>query len=398
MANTLLTINMITNEALRILRNKLSFTAGVNREYDGQFAQSGAKIGDTLNIRKPARYVGRTGPALSVEAFTETSVPLALTTQFGVDLSFTTKELTLSLDDFSNRVLAPAIATIANKVDYDGMQQALRIGNGVGTPGTRASLLSTYLAAGAVLDDEGCPRDDERSVVIDPWTQAGIVDSLKGLFQDSTSISSQYRKGLMGTAAGFDWAMDQNCPSRVVGNAALIAVGAAGQSGSSIAITGAMTGTLNAGDLVTIEGVYSVNPQSRQSTGNLRTFTAAAASTGGTIVLSPALVTTGPLQNVTGSPAAAAVVTVIGTAGATSRVGLAYHRDAFTLGCADLVLPRGVDMASRASDKETGLSIRAIRAYDINSDAMPLRLDILYGWATLYQELACRIESGTTVA
>lgn len=218
MANTNLTISMVTREALRVLENNLSFTKGVNREYDDQYAISGAKIGDTLNIRKPARYVGRTGAALSVEDHTETSVPLVLNTQFGVDVNFTSKELTLQIDDFSKRILQPAMATVANKVDRDGLLMAYQAtANSVGTPGTLPNALKTYLEAGAKLDDEACPRDGQRSVVIDPWMQVEIVDALKGLFQSSEKISDQYEKGNMGIAGGFKWSMDQNVQRHTVG-------------------------------------------------------------------------------------------------------------------------------------------------------------------------------------
>jgi len=396
MANTFLTIQMITREALRILENSLSFTKGVSREYDDKFGVSGAKIGDTLNIRKPVRYVGRTGTALSVENLTETSVPLQLSTQFGVDFTFTTKDLALSIDEFSKRFIRPAVATIANKIDSDGLALFSKVYNAVGTPGTAASTLRTYLDAGAKLDNEGTPRDDQRSIVIDPITQAAVVDNLKGLFQSSTQISDQYRRGQMGTAAGFDWAMDQNVRTRTVGSAAAdtITVNGASQTGSTLTVSG-LTNTLNLGDVFTIAGVYAVNPQNRQSTGELRQFVVTAAVTGGsTISISPAITPTGQFQNVSASPANSAAVTVLGTAGAVAKVGLAYHRDAFTFATADLPLPGGVDMAARVSDKQTGISIRMVRAYDINTDSLPCRLDVLYGWQALYPELACRIESG----
>ena len=124
MANTLLTISKITNEALMVLENSLTFTSEVERSYDDQFAVVGAKIGNTLNVRKPGRFIGTTGPALNVEDFNETSVPVTLSTQFHVDTQFTTQDLALSLDMFSDRVLKPAIAAIANKIDRDGLIMA----------------------------------------------------------------------------------------------------------------------------------------------------------------------------------------------------------------------------------------------------------------------------------
>jgi hypothetical protein len=281
MANSLLTISQITKESLMVLENNLTFAKGVNREYDDQFAIGGAKIGDTINIRKPAKYVGRTGTVLSTEDHTETSVPLQLNTQFGVDINFTSKELTLSIDEFSDRIIKPAMATIANKIDRDGLALYKDIYNTVGTPGTIPTLLKTYLQAGAKMDYEGTPRDGQRSLVIDPSAQVEIVDSLKGLFQSSSEIKSQYENGNMGLAGGFKWSMDQNINVHTVGPlGGSPIVNGAGQTGSTLVVSGftaAAAARLNKGDVFTIAGVYAVNPQSRQSTGQLRQFVVSAA-------------------------------------------------------------------------------------------------------------------------
>src|SRR6266478_8216718 len=197
MSNQILTISMLTRESLRILENNLTFAKGVNRKYDDQFAVGGAKIGDTLNIRKPPRYVGRSGPALSLENHTETSIPLTLTTQFGVDIVFTSKDLTLSMDDFSERFLEPAVATVANKIDSDGLALYQNVFNTVGTPGTTPSSLLTYLQAATKMDYEATPVDGMRNMVVDPVAQATIVDALKGLFHSATEVEEQYKTGKM---------------------------------------------------------------------------------------------------------------------------------------------------------------------------------------------------------
>jgi hypothetical protein len=403
MANSLLTISMITRESLRILENNLTFAKGVNRQYDDSFAVGGAKIGDTLNVRKPARYVGRTGTALAVEDHTETSVPLQLNTQFGVDINFTSKELALSIDEFSDRILKPAMATVANKIDRDGCALYKSIANSVGVPGTiptGATAFKTYLQAGAKMDYEGAPRDGLRSLVIDPGAQVEIVDALKGLFQSGDQIMSQYEKGNMGQAAGFKWSMDQNVNVHTVGvQGGTPVINGAAQTGSSLITNGWTAAALlrvKKGDVFTIAGVNAVNPQTRVTTGQLRQFVATADSSSDgsgnmTIPIYPAIVTSGAFQTVDVGPANGAALTVLGASGAISPAHLAYHRDAFTLACADLPLPGGVDMASRVSDKQLGLSARMVRAYDINNDKFPCRLDILYGWAVLYPELACRI-------
>jgi hypothetical protein len=412
MSNNLLTISKITNEALMVLENELTFTSEVNREYDDQFAVTGAKIGNTLNVRRPGRFIGTTGPALNVEDFNETSVPVTLSTQFHVDTQFTTQDLALSLDMFSDRVLKPAIAAIANKIDFDGLTMAKNsTANIVGTAGTPPTGLITYLTAQAFLDSEGAPRDGRRSCIIEPFTSATIVDSLKGLFNPQTQVSSQYTKGLMGRdSGGMNWKMDQNVVNQTFGSYAdtlatntatftgSIATGWASTSTITL-VSSAGTAALKQGDVIQIANVFAVNPQNRAAygSGKLRNFVVTAnvtvASGGGTAVtVSPAIITGGQFQNVVvTATSATAVVTPFNKTGATSPQNIIMHKNAFTLATADLELPDGVHFAGRASDKELGLSIRVVRQYTINNDSIPTRLDVLYGWAPLYPELACRV-------
>ena len=422
MANTLLTISKITNEALMVLENELTFTSEVDRNYDDQFAVVGAKIGATVNVRRPGRFIGTTGPALNVEDLNETSVPVTLSTQFHVDTQFTTQDLALSLDMFSDRILKPAVAAIANKIDYDGTTTAaLNTANIVGTAGTPPTGLFTYLSAQAYLDSEGAPRDGRRSCIVEPFTSATIVDSLKGLFVPTAEISAQYTKGLMGRdSGGMNWKLDQNIVSQTFGNfssstvtASVATTTATGfltsgwASSSTISLTAANTGTinLNAGDTFQIAGVYAVNPQNRQAygTNKLRSFvvkSAVSVASGASVsvVVSPAVITAGQFQNVSiPAPSASAAVTFFASqynasgSGIVSPQNIVMHRNAFTIAMADLELPEGVHFAGRASDKEIGLSMRVVRQYTINNDSIPTRVDVLYGWAPLYPELACRV-------
>ena len=410
MANNLLTISKITNEALMVLENELTFTGEVDRNYDDQFAVVGGKIGSTVNVRRPGRFIGTTGPALNVEDFNETSVPVTLSTQFHVDTSFTTQDLALSLDMFSDRVLKPAVAAIANKIDRDGLVvAAANTANIVGTAGTPPTSLLTYLTAGAYLDSEGAPRDGRRSCIVEPFTSATIVDSLKGLFVPNQKISQQYEKGMMGTdSAGMKWKMDQNVVSQTFGSFAgtgavatttatgFLTTGWASTSTITLIATGAVS--LNAGDTFQIAGVYAVNPQNRQAygTNKLRNFVvktaASGTSTSFSVTVSPAVITAGQFQNVSiPSTSATAAVTFFNSSGTVSPQNIVMHRNAFTVAMADLELPEGVHFAGRASDKELGMSIRVVRQYTINNDSIPTRLDVLYGWAPLYPELACRV-------
>ena len=412
MSNNLLTISKITNEALMVLENELTFTGQVDRNYDDQFAVVGAKIGQTVNVRRPGRFIGAIGPQLVVEDFNETSVPVTLSTQFQVSTQFTTQDLALSLDMFSDRILKPAIATVANKMDRDGLVTAKNnTANIVGTAGTAPTGLITYLTAAAYLDSEGAPRDGRRSCTIEPFTSSTIVDSLKGLFVPTSQISSQYTKGLMGRdSGGMNWYMDQNVVSQTFGSystatlscnvttaTGFLTSGWAYSSNITIGATSAAA-TLNQGDTFTIAGVFAVNPQNRQSYGKLRNFvvqSTTAIGSGGTatVTVVPAVITAGQFQNVSVTSSGSQTVTPFNNTGVTSPQNILMHRNAFTLACADLELPEGVHFAGRASDKELGLSIRVVRQYTINNDSIPTRLDVLYGWAPLYPELACRIAS-----
>jgi hypothetical protein len=259
-----------------------------------------------------------------------------------------------------------------------------------------------YLQAGQRLNEEACPVED-RVIVMPPSFIPPIVDALKGLFQSAERIAEQYERGMMGIGLGFRWYMDQNMPSHLAGTFTTGAVGGAGQTGPVLAVT-ATGGTLNQGDVITIAGVYAVNPQNQQNTGALRQFvvTAPVAASATSIPIYPPLQTFGtpgspagflgnPYGTVSALPAAGAVITPVFPASSTSMTACAFHPEAFCMASADLLLPGGVDMAARVADDQLGFSIRAIRAYDINLDRFPTRLDILYGFGTLYQEMACRI-------
>jgi hypothetical protein len=404
-ANEPLTIGMITREFLAVLENNSKMSRTISREYDDAFGVDGAKIGNTLNIRKPSRSLGRDGDEMSIEAFVETSVPLVLNHKFGDDVSFGSTELKLSIDDFSKRVLGPKVATVANKVDRLCAEQYIDIANNVGVPGTIPNTLLTYLLAGAKLDEEAVPMDDQRYIMMTPKGQVNIVDALKGLFQSSEAIAGQYRTGRMGTAVGFDWFMDQNTVTHTVGLlGGTPLVNLAGQTGSTLVTDGwtATTGAVKRGDCITADAVYAVNPQNRDSTGSLRDFVVTADTTADgsgnmTIPIYPNIIPAGAFMTTDSSPADNAPILIFGSASAyaskKSPAQLAYHRDFMTLGVADLPLPGGTDRAARVSSKKLGMSVRMVRDYVIKNDTFPCRLDLLCGAKVLYAEFAARIQS-----
>lgn len=434
MSNNLITISQITNEGLMVLENDLCLADHVNRQYADQFALSGAKIGYTVNVRKPPRYIGTSGPALNVEDTNETYIPVTLTTQFHVDVQFTTADLATSVDLFKERIINPAVATVANKIDRDGFVFAYQnIPNAVGTPGTPPASFLSFTLAGAVLDAMAAPRDGTRVVLLDPFSMAYAQDSVKGLFNPQAVVADQIEKGLVAKRfAGFDWYMDQNVVSYSVGagggsptlanntSSAWLASGWA-QSGlvQSNSWTASANPRLTVGDVVTFAGVYAVNPQNRGvvgsnrlaqfvvippaaslSNGTYNSTTGVYSSTSGGALdfyVANAGIYGGQFQNISAQPASNAAITLWGNSTSTAYAGtatpqnLAIHRDCLALAFADLDLPGGVDMAARAVDEEAGINFRVVRQYTINNDALPCRFDVLYGWAKLYPELGVRI-------
>lgn len=391
MSNTILTPDMITKEALRILHQKANFIGSMNRAYDDSFAQSGAKIGDSLRIRLPNRYVVRTGATLSAQDTTEQATTLQVSTQKGVDLNFTSNELTLSLDDFSKRILEPAMAQLAASVESDAFNMVKDVPNVVGAAGS-ATTFKNVLEARKKLSDNLAPTA-ERRLILNTQDNVDLVDSLKGLFQDSSTISQQYKEGMVGKTAGFDAIYENTLiPNFTNGAGAGYLVNGAAQSGASLIVdTG--TGAMPKGTVFSIANVFAVHPESRLSTGIVQQFvvTADYAGGAGTVSIYPSIVASGALQTVNAVPADNAAITVYNTASDVTTTSLAFHKDAFTFATADLVMPRGVDFAAR--EVYDGISIRVVRQYDVNNDAFPCRLDILYGYKAIRPQLACRIQS-----
>ena len=399
MANTILTSTIITREALRILHQKLNFVGKINRQYDDRFANSGAKIGSSLLIRLPNQYTVRTGAVMDVQDTAENSTTLSVSTQKGVDLNFTSVDLTMSLDDFSTRILKPAMSVLAANIEADAMSMRKDINSLASQSTATASLtFATVLAGQRRLDDNLCPADDRVAHLMNQLN-VDLVDVLKALFQDSKQISSQFLEGQMGRAAGFDFMRSSLWTQFTTGSeTATISINGSSQTGATLTVTNGSSKTLKAGDVVTFVGCNAVHPETKSDTGRAMQFvvTADLSSSGTQLSISPSIVTSGATQNVTASPTTAQAITKAGAGASGVRdEGLLFHPDAFTFATADLVMPGGVDFASR--QVMDGISMRIVRQYDINNDRFPCRLDVLYGYKTIRQALACRISANSTV-
>ena len=394
MANSILTPTAVTRKALQILHQKLNFVGNVNRQYDDSFAQTGARIGDSIKIRLPNQYTVRTGASISTQDTAESSTTLQVATQKGVDTTFTSAELTLSLDDFADRILEPAMAVLAANIEADALNMALDVYNNVNNVGS-AITLNKVLGARKVLTDNLVPGD-KRKLILNTQDNLDLVDGLKGLFQDSNEIAKQYREGLVGRTAGFgDIYENTLLPSQTTGtapSATTCTISGATQTGSSITIANGSSYTFKKGDIVTFAGCNRVHPETKADTGVLQPFVVTADASSTTLTVSPAIVTSGGRQNVSASPTNGGAITKVGGASAIYKPSLAFHQNAFTFATVDLedVSKYGAWGAREVFD---GISLRIARQYAISSDTIPCRIDVLYGYKTIRPEMACRILS-----
>ncbi len=398
MSNSILTIDMITRKALEILENNLVLTRNVNRQYDDSFAVEGAKIGSTLRIRLPDRALVTDGAALQVQDDNEQYTTLSVASQKHIGVNFTSAELTMQLDDFAERVLKPRISQLASSIDADVANSYKNIYASVGTPGTTPATSLVLLQAQQKLNEAAAVMSP-RYATVNPAANAGLVEGMKGLFNPTDTISRQFKNGMMGMGVlGFEEInMSQSIKQHTTGAwgtsiTVTSTVATEGQATLPISFTGSSK-TWNVGDVFTIASVYSVNPQTRESTGSLQQFTVTAVATGSstaTLSISPAIYTSSnALATVDSFPQASAVVTMLGSASSSYAQNLVYHKDAITFATADLLLPQGVDMASR--QVHNGISMRVVRQYDINNDRLPCRIDVLYGYSAIRPQMACRI-------
>lgn len=402
MSNSLLTIDMITRKSLEILENNLVLTRNVNRQYDDSFAVQGAKIGSTLRIRLPDRALVTDGAALQVQDDNEQFTTLTVASQKHIGMNFTTAELTMQLDDFADRVLKPRVSQLAASIDADVANAYKGIFASVGTPGTTPATSLVLLQAQQKLN-EAAASMNPRYATVSPAANAGLVEGMKGLFNPTDTVSKQFKNGMMGTGVlGLDEInmsqsiLQHTTGSRALGDTILVNGSVSTQGQTTLSIDGGTgSATVLVGDVFTVSGVNAVNPQTRQSTGSLQQFVVTEANTASTgswtsIKVLPAMYTSGnALATIDAFPLDGATITFLGTASTQYPQNLVYHKDAITFATADLLLPQGVDMASR--QVHNGISLRIVRQYDINNDRMPCRIDVLYGYSVIRPAMACRL-------
>jgi len=392
-SNTLLNPTVIAKEALMQLENSMVMGANVHRQYKKEFVKKGTSI----TIRKPNKFRATKAQARTNSNLAESSTTLTVATQAHVSWAFSSVELTMTIEEYSERYIKPATIALGNVVDKDLCALYDDVHNQVGTPGTTPSQFSDLGDAQRRLDDEGIPGGEERVGVLNPAANWSLADGLKGTFAQDVA-EDLIRKGYLGRIANLKLFMDQNIQSHTTGahtTDCTPLVNGASQTGTSLVTDGwkASTAVLKAGDVFTIADVYAVNPVSGDSTGVLRQFVSTADVTsddGGaaTITIYPGITTSGAYQTVSAGPANDAAITMVGTENTGYPQNLVFHPNAFALVSVPVAMPANV---WGARETYNNVSIRVVKQYDIDADEEIIRLDILYGVKTLYPELCCRM-------
>lgn len=334
------------------------------------------------------------GRVMTAQDTSESSVTLQVSTQKHVGMNFTMSELALSIDDFSERIIEPAMSVLAAKVESDAMSMFDDVNNVVDNIGSAITLRKIWEAR-KQLNDNLTPQDSNRHVLLNTQDAVDFMDSTKGLFHSSDQIKQQYAEGKIGRMGGFDFAENTLMPNHTSGTflaATTQTVNGANQTGANITVS-SVAKTYEAGDVITFAGCNRCHPETKEDTGVAMQFvvTADVASGVTTIPIAPSISTSGGGQNVFASPTNSGAVTKIGGASAIYKPSVAFHRDAFAFATADLILPKGVDFAAR--EVMDGISLRIVRQYDVVNDQLPCRVDILYGKKTLRAQLASRVLS-----
>jgi hypothetical protein len=411
MANSFKVIDMVTREALRIAHEKLSFIGTIDRQYDASFKDTGnGKKGASLRVREPNQYTRRTGSrVMDVQDQAESSQTITVATQDGVDMRFNSAELIQSVNsdgafnDFSKNYIAPAVATLCSGIEADFLAYCTKATyNTAGTAGTPPTDLVAIGAARAKLNQYLAPKDGNRFVQMDSVTMGGMVNGLKGLFQDSSQIREQYREGMIGRTGMADfyenervWTLTNG--SDVTGTTDAAALVTDGGNTLDMHTTIATT-AVNVGQVFTISGVYACHPETKAAYSSLQQFTITAIGTT-TVTVSPAFILTGAKKNVVSSTGGtlattdfnSKTLTFVGAASTSYTQNLMYHKEAFQFITADLpLMDDAVKCVRRTQD---GLSLRVWQASDIRNDELLMRIDILYGMAALRPQWACRITS-----
>lgn len=419
MANNILTFDLIAQESLVVLQNKLVLAGLVHRGYEEEFAKSvnGYKPGSQITIKRPPRYAYRSGQVMSTQDTIEGNVALTLDNFGGVDLAFTESDMTLNIQEFSKRILEPAMRPIATQIEMSVAALYKKVSNWAGTPGQTINSYADYLKATTRMTQLGVPVEG-RMGALSAEDYAAMLGAMTALFAPGTVQTALERAKLPGLG-NTDVYEAQNIRNHTVGyhdTGSTPLVNGASQSSTydsvkTVSSPNVMaqdiitdgwansTAVLKTGDIITFAGVYAKNQDTGETQTFLRQFVVnedvtSDGSGNATFSISPAIIISGPQANCSAAPADDAAITVLGTESGVYPQNMVFMKEFAALAFAELEKPRGAVNVERFTDPDTGASIRFIPIYDGVNNVSKFRMDVLWALSAINPDLACRI-SGT---
>lgn len=408
MANTFMTINeaagTIAEAAATMLENEMGFCKTIGRADESDYeGKNGYSSGQTIYINKPPRFDVQTSFDITStkQSIIEEKVALPLDIISTIGLSTDSLEFAyeIQLKNYIKRVIKPAVSRIAQDVEVRMLEKATKATyNSIGTAGSNTFDPSTILSARARLTKGTAPADTNRFLLLESTSMGAAVNARKGQFQDSTEIAKQYKKGLVGVADGFNWIESELLHTHTNGNDVVFEVRTtvSTQGATDIVVEGltTTTGTVTAGTVFTVAGVYAVNPITKVQQEHLQQFVVIDSETAdgsgyATLTVSPAMYTTGAQKNISGFPTDGNAITPVGSASTAYTQGLAYHKEAFRMVSVPLIMPTKAEFAEQRT--VNGITVAIIRDFDVNTRSMITRLDFLGGFVADRPEFACRL-------
>lgn len=405
--NTLLTNDIILKEAMMHLDNECVISKLVNRDFDPNFGGE-TKNGETIRLARPIRGVVREGATMVPQDITEGRETLAITAQIGADLEFTSRDLTLSVDKFSERIIKPQMIKLANYLDGKIMLELTnKTPNWVGTPGQTINSYADLAPAPQRLDEQAVPQG--RVAILSPADHWGLVPTVAGLYIQDTAKSALTRAKLP-MLGGIDMYMSQNVQTHTNGTWSSAATTAEVNNGTlsvsyltakdtwtmDLTIDGLTntTGTCKAGDVITIENVYAVNPITGDTLPWLREFAVrddetADASGNAVITISPPIITSGAYKTCNAAAVNDANIVVKGSVNTGYSQNLVFHPDAITLATPKMAKPQGAAWCETRN--YNGLNLRLTQGFDMTNDVQQWRFDMLYALKAHQPWLSTRV-------
>ncbi len=403
MSNTWNVVDWLSEEALRLLTNKLACAQFANTKYTKDYEQNFA-VGETVRIPIPFRGVIRTGLGYNPQAIQRIYTTITVDQIFGYDFEWddVEKALRVTRPDAALReqVIDPAMSQLAQEIDSRFTLYAYQhTNNVVGALGTDPTTTQFVMQARQRMIELACPPNGMKGMIIPPQVNTAINPAIQALFQPDDEVSTLFKEGSLGRLHGYKWYESMSLYTHTAGTwqGAVTLAATAVDGDTTLALTVTSGDTFKAGDKISIASSYAVNPATRRTTTTAQTkqytilANVTATSSSATVSISPAIYGPGnPNQNVSALPASGAALTLWpGTSspnGKVGKVGLALTEDAFAMVGVKLEMPKAVELSSQKRDPDSGIYVRFVRAWDPLQSKMVNRFDVVLGFGSLYSD------------